>query len=259
MKAWVARRRRFAAGAAILLAAPLWLAALDALRSRAMIEASLAGGNRVELHGQSNVGDWDCAATVLAAEARVEADPELFAAAFARFDAGPAGEPVSDFTDWGLTAPPSLRLIVPVKALDCGHAGMNKDLRRALLAKQHPEIIFDLLRVKSLHWLSSGNYALSTVGTLRLAGTERTLDLYLRVTRQPDHSFRVTAELPVRMTQFGIRPPSGLFGIIRAKDALRIRFILQFVRRDQIVTLSRVSDVRYDVLIPIIGKRNKSA
>lgn len=228
MNALSARRRRFAAGAAILLTAPFWLAGFDGSRSRATLDASLAGANRVELHGQSNVGDWDCAATQLTAQARVEADSDLFAAAFARFDAGPAGEPVTDFTDWRLSAPPSLRLIVPVTALDCGHAGMNKDLRRALLAKQHPEIIFDLVRIKSLHWLSSGHYALSTVGTLRLAGTERTVDLDLRVARQPDQSFRVTAELPVRMTQFGIRPPSGLFGIIRAKDALRIRFDLLF-------------------------------
>ena len=69
---------------------------------------------------------------------------------------------------------------------------------------------------------------LAASGSLHLDGADRPIDLEIAVKRQPDHSFRVSAELPVRMTQFGIRPPSGLFGLIRSRDALRIRFNLQF-------------------------------
>ena len=39
-------------------------------------------------------------------------------------------------------------------------------------------------------------------------------------------TFRVRAELPLRMTDFGIKPPSALFGAIRAKNSLTVRFDL---------------------------------
>ena len=39
----------------------------------------------------------------------------------------------------------------------------------------------------------------------------------------PDR-FRIRAEMPVRMTDFGITPPTALFGIVKARNELTVRF-----------------------------------
>jgi hypothetical protein len=38
--------------------------------------------------------------------------------------------------------------------------------------------------------------------------------------------FRIRAELPLKMTDFGVTPPTALFGAVRAHDALEVRFDL---------------------------------
>ena len=105
---------------------------------------------------------------------------------------------------------------------------MESDMREALKADRHPQVAFTFRQLRGgvQHDLDSGLYHATIAGDLTLAGVTRTIDLQISAQRVSRTTFRVRAELPLRMTDFGIKPPSALFGAIRAKNSLTVRFDL---------------------------------
>jgi hypothetical protein len=59
-----------------------------------------------------------------------------------------------------------------------------------------------------------------------LAGSSREVEVLVIAERLTRDRFRIRAELPLRMTDFGIQPPTALFGMVKAKDELLVRFDL---------------------------------
>jgi hypothetical protein len=105
---------------------------------------------------------------------------------------------------------------------------MEADMRRALKAESHPSVEFTFrgMRGGIQHDLDSGLYHAVIAGDLSLAGQTRSIDVQVSARRMSPASFRVRALLPLRMTDFGVTPPTALFGAVRARDALRVSFDL---------------------------------
>jgi polyisoprenoid-binding protein YceI len=103
---------------------------------------------------------------------------------------------------------------------------MEHDMRSALRADQYPviEFVFDGLRGAIVHDIDRRSYTIPIAGDLTIAGTKREVELSITISRQTNDSFRVTATLPLRMSSFGIKPPTALFGLIQADDTLGVRF-----------------------------------
>lgn len=120
------------------------------------------------------------------------------------------------------------RVAVPVEAFDCGNGRMNRDLRRALRAEDHPEIRFELREAEVLEEPAAlGAWVpVQARGTVALAGTERPLSILAEGQRLPDGRVRVRGHHALRMTSFGITPPSALLGLVRAHDDITVRFDL---------------------------------
>jgi len=59
------------------------------------------------------------------------------------------------------------------------------------------------------------------------------------VQQQHDGTLRAQGALPILMTDFGITPPTALFGVVRTEDRLVVKFDL-FV--DQSTTLASVGE-----------------
>lgn len=117
---------------------------------------------------------------------------------------------------------------IPVRQLDCGKARMNNDLYTALNAQVHPHILF---RLDEAHLVTSatdddGMSYLRATGQLTIAGVERTIALNLQGHQRPDGTYRATGSLPLRMSDFGIDPPTALLGLIKAHDRITVRFDL---------------------------------
>ncbi|MGH9361260.1 MAG: hypothetical protein ACRD2T_05030, partial [Thermoanaerobaculia bacterium] len=45
--------------------------------------------------------------------------------------------------------------------------------------------------------------------------------------------YRITGALELKMTDFGIQPPTALMGLIRAGDGLRVRFDLRLALAEE--------------------------
>ena len=120
---------------------------------------------------------------------------------------------------------PSAAVLVPVKALDCGHGPMNRDLRNALDADDHPAIRFELDDAQVMDETAEG-YQLRASGRLHIAGTTRPVAVVLQGERLASGALRATGQVPLRMTDFGIAPPTALLGLVKAQDDILVRFDL---------------------------------
>ena len=116
-------------------------------------------------------------------------------------------------------------ILVPVRAFDCGRDAMNRDFYRALQAEAHPTIRIKIASAALLD-RSEGSVwrPVRAEGTLRLAGTERTITIEAEGQRVSSNEVRVRGAYALDMTDYGIDPPSGLLGLVRAHDRVVASF-----------------------------------
>jgi hypothetical protein len=183
--------------------------------------------SEVVLDGSSNVAAWRCRGTTIQAEMTVATTAAHLNEVIDRVEDGNIGVWMAR-PQMGRFPVPEFDLAVPVATFRCGNRVMESDMREALKADRHPNVAFAFreLRGGVHHDLDTGLYHATIVGDLTLAGVTRTIDVAISAQRLSRSSFRVRAELPLRMTDFGITPPSALFGAIRARNSLTVRFDL---------------------------------
>ena len=173
---------------------------------------------QVRLAGRSNLAPWSCRSQQVAGTLEVAADRAKVLAAAASVAVGesPADDlPVPTFT-----------LTVPVASLRCGNRVMERDLSTAVRAELHPVIAFHLTDVRGAPQKSDGEVAVTVTGVVSLNGVERPIELEVLARRLDELRFRARTELPLQMSWFGVTPPRGLFGLVRAEDALRVHLDL---------------------------------
>ena len=61
-------------------------------------------------------------------------------------------------------------------------------------------------------------------GTLTIAGTERPLTLVAAVAEEANGGVRVRGSTRLRMTEFGVRPPTLMLGTVRVHDPVTVHF-----------------------------------
>lgn len=120
------------------------------------------------------------------------------------------------------------RIEVLAHELDCGHQKMNRDLRDALKADEFPIISFQLQHAEMIGGSGSDEEGLTVqiVGTLTLAGQSRDIAVLLHAHSLPDGRVRGTGEKDLLMTDFGVKPPTALMGLVKARDEITISFDL---------------------------------
>ncbi len=182
--------------AVLLPAALLWAAGAPALQRYVVTEGSL-----FRIDGSSTMGRYSCVAGSVGGTADVPA--------------GAAGRTTAEVT-------------VGVGSFDCGVSRMNRDFRNALRSREHPTIRFtlDAANVLGTEARPGAWVPVRIRGRLRLAGAERTVDIRAEGRRLGEGRVRVRGEHPMRMTEFGVEPPSGLLGAVRAHDRVVVRFEL---------------------------------
>ena len=121
-----------------------------------------------------------------------------------------------------------LKVTIPVKALECGKKKMNRDMYEALKADRHPQITYRLVKAellnKSAHPDSSGWMNIQTRGLLTIAGVTDTTGLVVHGQQISRNRFRVKGEKELNMHTFDIKPPTALFGLIKADERLTVHF-----------------------------------
>jgi hypothetical protein len=181
--------------------------------------------SKLVLQGSSNVAPWKCSGTTLDGTMEVAAPLSRINIIIDRIEDGN----VARLTPQTATFPqPSFELEVPVTTLRCGNRQMERDMYKALRSDTFPmiEFTFEKLLGGISHDLDAGTYSAKIAGQLSLAGAKRNVSVDVQATRISRDRFRLQAHLPLRMTDFRIKPPTALFGMVKAKDDLIVHFDL---------------------------------
>ncbi len=126
-----------------------------------------------------------------------------------------------------------VKVRVPVRELDCGKPGMNRDMYQALKSEEHPYIHYELKDINRettpFNFSGTGEenwLQIKTKGELTIAGRTRNVDLQVSGKRIEGQKIRVKGKKSLNMRSYGVDPPTALFGLVRAKDSLSVHFDL---------------------------------
>jgi len=159
-------------------------------------DLSLSKESKLWIEGTSTVRSFKCTAGNLDADVS------------AKSAAAPAAELVN-----------SASLSVPVASLDCKNSTMNDHMRKALKAKDNPQIAW-----KMTSYTVDGT-AVVLSGKLTIAGKENPIEL--RGTGTVDNGIvRFKGSKQFKMTEFGVKPPSLMLGTMKVRDPVTVSFDL---------------------------------
>lgn len=109
---------------------------------------------------------------------------------------------------------------VVVHDIECGDGTMNKHLRKALKEKDHPTIEFETDK----YTLQNNGGAVKAFGELSIAGVPRPVELDANLTALPEGGVRVVGEVDIQMKEYGVKPPSLLFGTLKVRPDVTVIF-----------------------------------
>ena len=195
------RKASFAGVALITLAAA-------AAGAQETARVAVSPESKLWIEGTSNLHGWSCKATTL------DAAVELDAAAAAQVAVAPP------------KALKKVQVKVPVKSIKCGHGGMDDNLYKALKADESPDISYIMATFEAAPGEAKDSFTLHTVGTLTIAGKENKVSMDVLATRLADGTVKATGVVPIKMTDFGIKPPTAIFGRLKTGDEVKVNFEL---------------------------------
>lgn len=170
--------------------------------------------SRFWIHGEATTHDFTCEVDEVEGSAQLPAPEDTI-------------RPVSHTPARDQTAA-QVNVRVPVRAFDCGNLRMTRDLQETLEMEQHPEIRFSLsdATLESAGDSSQAWSEIEVLGPLTISGTERLVRINAEARPLGNGQYQVRGCLPVKMTYFGVEPPTKAFGLIRVKNEIRVQFDL---------------------------------
>lgn len=164
----------------------------------------LVNGN-AKIHGTSSIQEWDCASHLLEGDARFLM----------------AGDELISLRD--------LRIKIPVNSIQSGHTAMDTHAHKALRSESHPDITFLLKQVLSMQ-LTDGQYQIMARGRLNIAGASREIEMLVQGLRQGSDRIVFSGSHDINMIDYGVKPPTIAYGIIRTDEVVTIEFHAAFER-----------------------------
>lgn len=158
--------------------------------------------SKFSIDGTSTRSDWTVEATEIEGTFEVNGD-----------DAAPTG--VS-----------SGRLTVESANIKSGKSTiMDRLMHDALMVDEHPEISYELTEAEPTGATAEdGSFSLTTSGKLTMTGTTRDVQIEVLATRLDDGKIRFTGSYPMKMSEFGMSPPTAMFGQLRTGDDITVHF-----------------------------------
>ncbi len=128
----------------------------------------------------------------------------------------------------------SIRIVMGARSIkgDMGQV-MNNKTYKALKAEANPDITFLLTVPIKLMQINGGEKTAALPGDLTLAGVSRPVIMLIKSFKAANGIMSFEGVQKIRMTDFGIKPPSALFGTMRASPDITIDFKTDFINKEQ--------------------------
>jgi polyisoprenoid-binding protein YceI len=115
---------------------------------------------------------------------------------------------------------------VPVADLKCGRDQMDRSLRAALKADHSTRVAYIVATFGALSAESADSSIVHTAGTVTLAERTNSVRMDLITMRRVEGGVAAEGELPILMSDYGVKPPTAMFGLVRAADRVVVKFAL---------------------------------
>lgn len=166
--------------------------------------------SRLWIEGRSNVNQFECVAR--------EYDGDAFLRRELSGDSQvpEAGDQIS------------IRVEILVDGFECGRSRMNRDLRNALKSSTFPMITFIYENAVQINSTPepNGGMRFEVYGILTVAGNSQSVTFEMDGHYLEDGQIRATGKKEIKMTDYDVEPPTGLFGLVRAENELTVHFDL---------------------------------
>ncbi|MEN9508821.1 MAG: hypothetical protein RLZZ621_1384 [Gemmatimonadota bacterium] len=167
---------------------------------------SLREGSKLWFDGTSTLRSWTCTADKIDAALSSPDDAVIVSTLDGKKVAG------------------TVQVDFPVNKLECKNGTMNEHMGKALKTKEFATIRFTM----QSYDVAKGSAVTGTLqGTLQLSG--KTLPISVPVTfgTAADGGLRVTGKVPVKMTDWEVKPPTLMMGTIKVGPVVTVNFDLQ--------------------------------
>ena len=181
-----------------------------AAQSVGVVNYNLAPSSKLWLDGSSTLHDFTCNATKLNAEFKAASE-------FTSFISNPDKENFN------------IKVTIPVNNLKSGKESMDENMLEAFNAEKYPNISYEIKKAESKPAPESGEgwYKLETKGDLTISGVKKTVDMTV-LAYEDNGSIHFKGNKQLKMSEFGIDPPTMMFGTIKTDDNITINFDLIF-------------------------------
>ena len=195
------------------LVAALLLAGAVSLNAQVRYQAS--PGSTMKIDGTSTVHDWTVESKIIGGFIEFESDAAL------------------DASKTATDVKAKVEVNVPVTSLKSGKKLMDEIMHDAMKVKDHKAVKYTLKEIKAQDRKAGEPLKFDTKGDLSVAGVTKPIDMV--VTLVPEgNKLKGTGSKQLKMTDFGIKPPSpavGL-GLIKTADEVTVSFEWNTVKKE---------------------------
>ena len=116
-------------------------------------------------------------------------------------------------------------ITIPVKKLSSGNEKLDDKMYDALEADDNPNITYHLTS-DSITFINKDTCTIKLTGTLTVAGKQKSIEMTATLLKHQNNSVNIRGSKELLMTDFGVEPPSMMFGLLKTEDKVIIRFDL---------------------------------
>lgn len=186
--------------AAMFIAAFIFLAVPQIAAAQVTYQLAQSPAVVIKVLGKSNVHDWVMTTTTIESQGKFKL----------------TGDNLGDVT--------SLSFSVAAKSLKSGKSSMDNRTYKTIKADQYPTITYKLTSA-TVSSISPKNYLVKTKGELTIAGVTQLVNVSVNATVN-DNTITCTGTENIKLTDYGIKPPSFMLGAMKVYDGLAIQFTL---------------------------------
>lgn len=153
----------------------------------------------INVHGTSNVHDWDMKPSKVTGELGLNSSKQISA----------------------------ITIKIEVKSLKSGKSIMDGKTYDAFDYKKNPYIVFQLTDASQTK-LTANDTEITLTGNLTCAGQTRKISIKTtgKITKSGDYQLK--GSVPLKMTDFKIKPPVAMLGTMKTGDAVTVKFDVTF-------------------------------
>jgi hypothetical protein len=120
----------------------------------------------------------------------------------------------------------SLVVYVPVKDIESDTRGLTGNIHKYLKVDEYPSITFTLKEIVSIETTNTSDVTITAKGTLKAAGGSSDIIMSVVGKQLPNGNIEFTGSPDLKMTDYGISPPTAIMGTVRATDEFKVTFTI---------------------------------